>query len=117
MGKMQRTKGAAYEREVAKDLTKLFGLEFKRVLGQERDGGGDVTAEGMNVIFECKRRRSLKGMHAWMQQAAASSLQAYPSPGFPSIPVVVCRGDDEQSLVVVRLNDLALLAAELMGDA
>ncbi len=117
MGKLQRTRGVEYEREVAKDLTRLIGLEFKRVLGQERDGGGDVTAEGLDVLFECKRRRTLKGMYDWMKQAGVSaSVSCNGSVGFP-LPAVVFRADNEESLVMFRLKDLALIVMELNGDA
>lgn len=113
MGKLQRTRGVEYEREVAKDLTRLIGLEFKRVLGQERDGGGDVTAEGLDVLFECKRRRTLKGMYDWMKQAITS---CGPNAQWP-LPMVVFRADNEESLVMFRLKDLALIVMELNGDA
>ena len=117
MGKLARTRGIEYEREVAKGLTRLLGLEFKRVLGQERDGGGDVTAEGLDVLFECKRRRTLRGMYEWMEQAKVSADKSINALiGFP-IPAVVFRADDEESLVMFRLKDLALVVAEMLGDA
>lgn len=123
MGKLARTRGIEYEREVAKELTQLLGLEFKRVLGQERDGGGDITAEGLDIMFECKRRRTLKGMYDWMAQAIDSAYGVHArrtgcglSTGFP-IPAVVFRADNEESLVMFRLKDLALVVAEMLGDA
>lgn len=124
MGKLQRNKGATYEREVAHELSRLLGLPFKRVLGQERDGGGDVTAEGLDVLFECKRRKSLKGMYGWMDQVTYSAYGVrgrrtacgLDTIGFPT-PVVVFRADNEESLVMFRLKDIAIVAAELTGDA
>ena len=119
MGALQRIRGIEYEREVAKELTRLLGLEFKRVLGQARDGGGDVTAEGLDVLFECKRRRTLKGVYEWMAQAVMSAALQHGhvrSFRFP-IPAVVFRADDEESLVMFRLKDLALVVAEMLGDA
>ena len=76
MGKMQRVKGATYEREVANFFSKTLGKKFKRVLGQERDGGGDVTAEQCDFLIECKRYKEMKGLYGWMRQAISVSRTA-----------------------------------------
>ena len=117
MGKSQRDKGAAYEREVAKELTKQLGVVFKRVLGQARDGGGDVTSKDMAVLFECKRRKTLKGMYDWMRQAEISALCNTSAGPREVWPALVFRADGEESIVAFRLTDLAEVMGEMMGDA
>lgn len=91
MGKMQRRKGAAYEREIAN------AIGAKRNIGQARDGGDDITHEGYRI--ECKRRAKLGPMVQWMEQAKASCKTD------AETPVVVCRGDGGESLVILRFAD------------
>ena len=92
MGKMQRRKGAAYEREIAN------AIGAKRNIGQARDGGDDITHEGYRI--ECKRRAKLGPMVDWMAQAVASVRAPE-----RETPVVVCRGDGGESLVILRFSD------------
>ena len=113
MGKLQRTKGATYEREVAKLLTDALALKFERVLGQARDGGGDVQAEGSGLMVECKRRKTLKGLYAWMEQARVSAFSEL----VPKIPVLAIRADSEETLIVIRARDLIPFANEVLPDA
>lgn len=90
MGLKSRRKGAAYEREIAN------AIGAKRNIGQARDGGDDITHEGYRI--ECKRRARLGPMEGWMQQAVASCKDG-------DTPVVVCRGDGGESLVILRFTD------------
>jgi hypothetical protein len=90
MGASQRTKGAAYEREIAN------AIGAKRNIGQARDGGDDITHEGYRI--ECKRRASVGPMKDWMAQAVASCTEG-------DTPVVVCRGDRGESYVILRFTD------------
>ena len=113
MGKMQRVKGSIYEREVAKFFSELLDQDFKRVLGQERDGGGDVQAEGSALLIECKRYKAMKGLYGWMRQAVLSSFGSL----VPKIPVLAIRTDNEESLLVIRMKDALAFAEEIMPDA
>lgn len=92
MGKSQRVKGAAYEREIAN------AIGAKRNIGQARDGGDDITHEGYRI--ECKRRARLGPMVEWMAQAKAAVRDPE-----RETPVVVCRGDGGESLVILRFED------------
>ena len=114
MGRMQRNKGATFEREVAHALTEMLGGKFERVLGQARDGGGDVQSEFSVLLFECKRRKSLKTLYAWMAQAVASS---YSADVVPKLPALAIRADNEETLVVIRMKDLITFAQEIIPDA
>jgi hypothetical protein len=93
MGASQRRKGASYEREIAN------AIGAKRNIGQARDGGDDITHEGYRI--ECKRRAKLpKPMLDWMAQAVASMRD----PDHET-PIVVCRADGGESLVIMRFKD------------
>jgi carbon monoxide dehydrogenase subunit G len=88
---MQRTKGAAFEREIAN------AIGAKRNIGQARDGGDDITHEGYRI--ECKRRASVGPMKGWMEQAVASLRTP------DETPVVICRGDGGEAYVILRFTD------------
>ena len=102
MSASQRRKGQVGEREAAALLTAEFGTLCKRTLDQPREGGCDVALPPFSI--EIKRRKKL-GLHAWMKQAAASA----------GIPLVMCRGDGEEWLVVVPFKIAAKWMREEMG--
>lgn len=110
MGKSQRTKGASYEREVAKQFSEAINSYFARNIGQSRDGGNDIDVGPLCI--EAKRRKSLKTIESWMAQAqAAADTRA--ARGRIAYPVVVARQDAGESLIVFRLDDFL----ELFRDA
>jgi len=102
MGKYQRTRGAAFEREVANELTQHWGVKCKRNIGQARDGGDDISVPPFRI--ECKRRQRFAAQ-PWMQQAEKAS-----APG--DIPVVIVRADGQDGMVVLRFHDFIKLARE-----
>ena len=95
MSAMQRRKGAGYEREIVNILKIALSADIARNLNQSRDSGADILCK--NWVFECKRRRKLS-FTKWMQQAKSDCLGTQK-------PVVVCREDDGENLVILRLND------------
>jgi hypothetical protein len=99
----QRRKGQVGERECAKLLAEEFGATCKRTLDQPRDGGCDIHLPPFGV--EVKRRKTL-GLHAWMKQAEKAAGQG--------IPMVMCRGDGNDWLVVLRFKDAAKWMREEM---
>jgi len=100
VSKSQRTKGAAGEREFCKLLAEHGFRQPKRLLGQARDGGGDIPTPP--VLWEVKRRKSL-AVYGFMQQC----VDAIPNrkEGDCSIPAVAMRADGEEWLVVMRARD------------
>lgn len=104
MGKSQRTKGAAGEREVCAILRDTLGVDAHRNLSQTRDGGTDIAVG--NFRIECKRRARIGGIYDWMAQSEASCTE----PG--QIPVVMARADGHGWIAMVRLNDFC----RLMGN-
>ena len=104
MSKLAKDRGASYEREVCKALSDALGSKVTRVLGQARDGGSDIDLGPF--MIECKRRRKI-AIYEWMEQAKVSSKGG-------KMPVVICRGDGKESLVIFRLDDaIKLMQNEL----
>jgi hypothetical protein len=97
MSKSQRTKGAAFEREVCALFSSALGREVKRNIAQSRDGGYDIPVGPLRV--ECKRRKALGTVYGWLQQAIDATEA-------PAVPCVVARQDgDVVPLVILRLGD------------
>lgn len=106
MSTMQRNKGAQFEREVADFFSGLLGTKVTRILGQARDGGADIRPLP-GLLVECKRRKTLKGLYAWMDQVELAVAQVMETEGGRCpVPMVVLRADNEEALVLVRLADL-----------
>ncbi len=106
MGKRQRQRGAETEREVCDEISKGMGWTVKRELGQARDGGCDIRLA--QFVLEVKRRKSI-AVYEWVDQAKAAC-----SPY--EIPVVVCRGDKREFLVIQRLEDWMKMAKRELPD-
>ena len=114
MGKLSRTRGSSYEREVCAELSAVMGQRVVRILGQARDSGGDIYTPPF--LWECKRRRSFTG-YTFMEQAVASCELHKQRTGEDSTPIVAIRGDGEESLVIMRMKDaLPLLQGEIIGS-
>ncbi len=97
-GRGARTKGAAFERELAKRFSELTGLEFKRGLGQARSArteGADVQTD-LPIHIEAKRHKKVSIKPA-LEQALRDCGTA--------IPIVVTKDDREPELVTMRLSD------------
>ncbi len=103
MGKAQRTKGAVYEREVCDKFNARLGTDYKRNIGQARDGGNDIDAGSLTV--ECKRRASLTTIENWYKQAEAAVDARFDRDGVTSIPLVVARADNGKSFAILDLDD------------
>jgi hypothetical protein len=100
VGASQRRKGAVYEREVMSAFSAALGAEFKRNIGQARDGGNDGDVGPL--VLEMKRRKSLKTFMDWYRQAQAATPAG-------RIPVVVMREDAGESMVMLSLEDFLRL--------
>ena len=95
MGKMQRTKGAAFERDIV-NLLKSNGYDAARNLEQVRSGGGDISLP--RWLIECKRYANIGRVYDWLDQAvtAASGIQK---------PIVIAKADRKEEIVIMRLSD------------
>lgn len=103
MGRSQRVKGATFERDIAQRLG------AKRNIGQARDGGDDITVGRFRI--ECKRRKRLGTVQAWLSQAEASCEHA------DDLPVVIARQDHGEPLVLMRFEDWLAVAGPALDAA
>lgn len=93
MSKSQRTKGAAYEREVV-HILRDAGFDCARNLAQAREGGGDIHFD--QFMVECKRRAKI-AVYDWLDQATLAAQGKK--------PLVVARADSRENIVILRLVD------------
>lgn len=99
-----RNKGKVGERELAKELTQIFGVECRR--GQQFSGidGRDVVGlEGVHI--ECKRVEKLNIDNA-MDQATRDCGDA--------CPAVFHRRNGKPWIVSVKLEDLLRFAGQIV---
>ena len=105
MGKKSRDKGASGERELARELSRLLGVEARR--GCQYHGGPgspDVVAEIPDVHIECKRTERLR-LYEALEQAITDAGE--------QVPIVVHRQNRKPWVVIVRLDDLPKLAVQI----
>lgn len=103
MGKAQRTKGAAGEREICDLIFQNLGIEAHRNLSQTRDGGSDIKLKPYSI--EVKRRAAIGNIYDWMTQASAGCDTA-------ERPIVVCRADRKEWLAILPIEELFRLILE-----
>jgi len=97
VAKRSRTKGAAFEREIASWFNLRFsGLGAARRLGQARDSGHDLDVGPW--VIECKRRKTLGTVEAWLRQAADAARES------ERPYAVVARSDGGQPFVILPLT-------------
>lgn len=78
----------------------------KRELGQARDGGCDIRLG--QFMIEVKRRKSI-AVYEWIDQVKAACA-AY------DVPIVVCRGDKREFLVIQPFEDWLKMAKEELPE-
>ena len=129
MSAMSRTKGAQFERDVAKALFDRLGITFKRNLSQyQASGQGDLNADTPEwpFLIECKHctRPDLPG---WRRQAVAAAKAANMRPcviyritGGPirvSVPfTALCDAWPADEWADVSLEGFCLIAREIMAE-
>lgn len=105
MGKSQRTKGAAGEREVCHLIRDTLGFDAKRNLTQTREGGFDIAVGPYRL--EVKRRARIGQIYDWMDQAEASCDEK-------TRPAVIARADGKKWLAIMPVEEfLRLIGNEL----
>ena len=94
-GRRNRQRGQEGEREVCSLLTEWLQLPeaLTRNLGQERDGGHDVSLKIAKMKIEVKRRKRVANLYEWLDDA----------------DVVALRGDGSPWLMVMPMHKWALL--------
>lgn len=106
MGQFSRNKGKVGERELARELSRVFGVSARR--GVQFCGGPDspdIVTDIPGVHFECKRTERFR-LYESLEQAITDG-------GESNIPVVMHRQNKKPWIAVVRLDDLPKLASIL----
>lgn len=104
MGSMQRTKGAAGERELA-ELLRRLGITAERSARNGVDRAEDIMHGIVGVHIECKRVEALNISKAMKQATAAAGKK---------IPTVWHRRSRENWLVTIPAIDIAVFAFALI---
>jgi len=98
MGTLSRNKGKRGERELAKELQRILGIDAKRgVQYQGSPDSPDVVTSIDGLHFECKRVEKLQ-LYPSLEQAASDSGDA--------IPVLAHRRNRKKWVVAIYLDDL-----------
>jgi hypothetical protein len=98
-GKSARTKGASFERELAKYFTENTSFIAKRGIGQSRLGGSEVSDVDMPVLhIEAKRHKRCNIKSALKQAIDDANINK-------KIPVAITKDDRADILVTMRLDD------------
>ena len=101
-----RRKGAQGEREAAKEIQRIFGVEARR--GRQyhgRDDAPDIVADIPGVHFEVKRVEKLR-LYKALEQAANDSAE--------NVPCVLHRKNGEPWVIALYLDDVVEFASEIM---
>jgi hypothetical protein len=105
MGKLQRTRGATTEREIANYLSEQLGTVVQRKLGQARDSGEDISVPPFRI--EVKRRKGFAGMK-FMEQCETGA-------GEDEIPIAIVRVDgDKRPVVMIRLDQFVSMMRDVI---
>ena len=129
MSAMQRNKGAAFERVVARELFDRLGITFKRDLTQTQTAGkGDLVADDASwpFLIECKHC-TRPDLPAWRRQATAAARApklrpcvVYRITGGPirvSVPLsAFCDAWPANEWAEITLDGFCLLAREIMAE-
>jgi Holliday junction resolvase len=119
-----RTKGAQFEREVAKLLLLELGISFKRDLRQYQEADhGDLIPDDPAFPFELELKRyahgPISGTDKWWQQVTTAAAKT------GKRPALIYRYDRQPIRVVVELHgircnisfeDFSYLTREIMAD-
>ena len=131
MSAHSRNKGSAFEREIARELDLLLGIQFKRDLEQVRAAEhGDLVPSDPAFPFsiECKRYAAGNGCKvAWQIQSekAADAIGKFPAviyrfdrrPTAVSVPIrALSPGFPLGEWAEISLEAFAALAREMMAD-
>jgi Holliday junction resolvase len=106
MGSRSRRKGKSGEREAAKELSRVLGIDARR--GQQFRGGPDspdVVSSLPGLHIEVKRTEAFR-LYAALEQASSDT-----GPG--QVPLVLHRKNRHPWVLVLRLDDLPQLIKEI----
>lgn len=105
MGKLSRTKGHSFEREIASRLRVVFPEARRQLEYHQRDARGVDLQQTGDYRFQCKRGRGYASVNT------IGEIQCERLLG--EIPVLVTQGDHAEPMAVIPFDDfLELLKAQ-----
>ena len=106
MGRFSRNKGKTGERELAHELSRVFGVTARRgVQFQGTPDSPDVVVDIPDLHIECKRTERFR-LYEALEQAIEDAAE--------KLPIVLHRQNKKPWVAVVRLDDLPRLATILV---
>lgn len=123
MGKMQRNKGATFERLIAKMFRETIGVDseaakdIKRGLGQARGAGEIADVPVPHLWNECKHHAKCYPLKAYAQAVKAEQEwreRVYGEHGARAqrrIPVAICKSNRATITTTLALDDLARITS------
>ena len=106
MGLFSRNKGKTGERELAHELTRVFGVTPRRgVQFQGSPDSPDIIVDIPNLHIECKRTERFR-LYEALDQAVEDAKE--------KLPIVLHRQNKKPWVAIVRLDDLPRLATILL---
>ena len=105
MGRFSRNKGKTGERELAHELSRVFGVTARRgVQFQGTSDSPDVIVDIPDLHIECKRTERFR-LYEALEQAMKDAAN--------KLPIVLHRQNKKPWVAVVRLDDLPRLTTIL----
>ena len=120
MGRMQRRKGANWERELANMLKPIFGEKVCRGVAQSRFGSSEAP-DVDNVPgywFECKHgiKPNLRAALEQAEESETKFRESMSANGYTCtsrVPVAVSKDNNQEPIVLMRLKDFIPMLKEL----
>lgn len=109
MGKMQRQKGATWERALAQRWRELFGFDTKRGIGQSRSAAEVSDVEGLPGFWVEAKVGAMPNPRAALAQALTARGTK------PLWCLAVVKDDRRPPFVVMQLDEFEDLLRELFG--
>ncbi len=108
LGKLSRTKGHSYEREIAAALRVVFPEARRHLEYQDAECFGVDLVNTGHYRIQCKRGRKYASL------SAIEEVQAFEFLG--EVPVLVTQGDHKQTLVALPFDEfLSLISLRFPG--
>lgn len=97
MGKLSRTKGHSFEREIAIALRGIFPEARRHLEYQDAEANGVDLVNTGKYFIQCKRGRKYASLTAIKEVQCDEALG--------DVPVLVTKGDNERILVALPLEE------------
>lgn len=108
MGKLSRTKGHSFEREIAKLLRHIFPNVKRQLEYQIDDCNGVDLANTSNLKIQCKKYKKYVSINKIKEVDCNRALG--------DVPILVTAGDREEPMAVLPFDDLITLLEHFYNE-